>query len=269
MGPANRDIMVQSSDVRVVVDPKSALLRQRLAARLQRRSAEGRLQGDESRMRSRIVPVAKASPHDRLLRAARSTAPPLARSEALKQAFHGRTLRQHPDAQASAAERRRRPKLRSRSSTKRIRRCRIRSCDIQHLLALEGRASTSRFEAVPDEIAELFPEIASVTQDAGAPDRESHERNECAEPFAADGRADAGARTHRRIAGRDIDATARRSRRGAAAARARRFAESDDVGVRSNCNSLYIRFSYLRRWMAQLEEHRTRSADDLIASRVR
>jgi len=34
-GPANRDILIQASDVRVVVDPKSALFRQRFGARLQ------------------------------------------------------------------------------------------------------------------------------------------------------------------------------------------------------------------------------------------
>ena len=42
-GPANRDIMVQSCNVRVVVDPKSALFVSGSVAGLQRGSAKGRL----------------------------------------------------------------------------------------------------------------------------------------------------------------------------------------------------------------------------------
>jgi DnaJ-domain-containing protein 1 len=37
---------------------------------------------------------------------------------------------------------------------------------LQHLLALAGHASTSRFDSVPANIADLFPAIAQVTQDA-------------------------------------------------------------------------------------------------------
>ena len=46
-GPANRDIMVESQNVRVVVDPKSALFVSGSRARFQRRSAKGRLQSHQ------------------------------------------------------------------------------------------------------------------------------------------------------------------------------------------------------------------------------
>ncbi len=53
-GPANRDIMVESAQVRVVVDPKERAVRQRVVARLQRRSAKRRVQGDEPERRGAL-----------------------------------------------------------------------------------------------------------------------------------------------------------------------------------------------------------------------
>jgi len=42
-GPKERDILVPTQNVHLVIDPKSALFRQRLCARLQRRPAKGRI----------------------------------------------------------------------------------------------------------------------------------------------------------------------------------------------------------------------------------
>ena len=54
-GPANRDILVESNSVRVVVDPKERSVCQRFIARLQRRPPERRIQGDKSKRRRALL----------------------------------------------------------------------------------------------------------------------------------------------------------------------------------------------------------------------
>ena len=177
-------------------------------------------------------------------------------SDALKEVFQRKTLREHPDAQASAAgtgdaeaafalintahQSLQDPKLR-----------------LQHLLALEGHAPTSRFEAVPEEIADLFPAIAAVTQDA----------TQLAEKTANA----ASALSRSLLAGEVMDVRNRIET--LLATLIRLHAEADakleqlSAGYQSNAETLsaihrlYIRYSYLRRWIAQLEEQRVGIAD--------
>jgi curved DNA-binding protein CbpA len=77
----------------------------------------------------------------------------------LKQAFHGKTLRAHPDAQPQSDDEfallneayqvLRDPKRR-----------------LQHLLQLEGAPPSGESASVPREVEELFPEVAALTQEA-------------------------------------------------------------------------------------------------------
>ena len=175
-------------------------------------------------------------------------------SETLKQAFHQKTLHQHPDAQPSAADGTNAeaafaqlndayqtlhdPKLR-----------------IQHLLALEGHAAASRFEAVPNEIADLFPEIARATQDAAR---------------VAEKTTSASSALTRSLLASDLVAI--RDRLGALLRQLARLHQSADAELQQvsatfaegdastfdQLQQLYVRYSFLRHWIAQLEEHRTR-----------
>jgi DnaJ-domain-containing protein 1 len=173
--------------------------------------------------------------------------------DALRQAFHERTLRQHPDAQASspdggasetefaqineAYQTLQDPKLR-----------------LQHLLALAGHTSTSRFDAVPATIADLFAPVAQVTQDATR---------------VAERAAGATSALSRSLLTGDIVQVRNRitllldsltQLHGEADAELQRvdstFGEMDDAAIAA-LRQLYVRYSYLRRWIAQLEEHRT------------
>ena len=173
--------------------------------------------------------------------------------ETLREAFHERTLRQHPDAQASGAD-----GSSADADFARINEAFQTLSDpklrLQHLLALAGHASTSRFDSVPANIADLFPAIAQVTQDAtrvadkatGATTALSRSlltgeivqvRNRIAALLTTltELKAEADAELQQ------LDAT---------------FAEGDEVAMAA-LQRLYVRYSYLRRWMAQLEEHRT------------
>ena len=83
--------------------------------------------------------------------------------EELKQAFHTKTLREHPDAQGEADDRRdaeatfselneayqilRDPKRR-----------------LHHLLVLEGMEPSAGAGGIPNEIEDIFPVVATITR---------------------------------------------------------------------------------------------------------
>ena len=173
--------------------------------------------------------------------------------EKLRHAFHQKTLREHPDAQASASDAAyveaefaqindahqtlQDPKLR-----------------LQHLLALEGHTLSSRFDAVPKEIGDLFPAIASVTQDASriaekASGTTSALSRSLLTPEIVQLRTTIETLLET-LAGLHAAADGELQRISAG------FVEGDEETIAA-LHRLYVRYSYLRRWMAQLEEHRT------------
>jgi DnaJ-domain-containing protein 1 len=173
--------------------------------------------------------------------------------EALRAAFHERTLRQHPDAQASCAD-----GSSADADFARINEAFQTLSDpklrLQHLLALAGHASTSRFDSVPANIADLFPAIAQVTQEAtrvaekaaGATSALSRSLL-TGEIVQVRNRITALLATLTQL---QAEADAELQQLDAA------FTEEDEVAMAA-LQRLYVRYSYLRRWMAQLEEHRT------------
>jgi curved DNA-binding protein CbpA len=76
--------------------------------------------------------------------------------EQLKDAFHARTLRLHPDASGDEGE--------FAQLNKAYQVLRDPKQRLQHLLALRGEATDSG--AIPNEIAELFPLVADLTRQA-------------------------------------------------------------------------------------------------------
>ncbi len=158
--------------------------------------------------------------------------------EVLKEIFHARTLRAHPDAQPSsddgaftqlneAYQVLRDPKRR-----------------LQHLLALAGHLPSSSRRTVPRELEELFPLIADLTQEAEAL------LQQCASTTSALSRSllkpQMIALTNRLEAGlqklRGLEANSN--------ARLRQIAESELAEL----EALYLEFSYLGKWITQLQE---------------
>ena len=171
--------------------------------------------------------------------------------DALKQAFHQKSLTEHPDAQASggsvseaeatfavlneAHQTLQDPKRR-----------------LQHLLALEGHGQTARFSSVPNDIADLFPAIAEATQDA------ERVTGKAGGATTALGRSllasELGQVRDRlesligRLASLEAEADSE----------LRRISEAfdeHDPETASTLERLYVRYSFLQRWVAQLNEH--------------
>ena len=164
----------------------------------------------------------------------------------LKQAFHSKSRELHPDvADASdAAFAQVNEAYQVLQDPKRR---------IQHLLAVEGRP-LGRDTSVPADIAELFPIVADVTQRAEAlaqkleaattplsrsllkPQLLGLQQRIAETLLRLAELRDAGERTLQQLSGRELKA------------------ESDW----SQLQELYVRFSYLGRWITQLEDQRIR-----------
>jgi len=145
--------MVESSNVRVVVDPKSALFVQRsllvIAMICKRAASKSRTQ-----TASRIVPAAKVSRHDRLLRSAATAAPTWLNVQQLKENI---------DSSASTLIR----INNTRPASKQVLASDFASINegyrilldpklrLQHLLKLEGVAASA--DTVPETLADVFP----------------------------------------------------------------------------------------------------------------
>jgi curved DNA-binding protein CbpA len=171
--------------------------------------------------------------------------------EALKQSFHDRTLRQHPDAQASPGGDAEVEFARLNEAHQTLRDPKLR---LQHLLALEGHAATSRFEAVPSDLADLFPSIAAVTQDAT---RVVEKAATVTSALSRSLLTSEIVQVQNRIATTletlaDLHAAADAELQRISAT----FERCDDATA-AMLQRLRVRYSYLRRWIAQLEEHRT------------
>lgn len=169
----------------------------------------------------------------------------------LKEAFHRKSRDLHPDSGSSSAAAADFAQLNEAHQVLREPKRRI-----QHLLALEGRAP-ARDASVPSDIADLFPIVASVTQDA---DALGQKMASATNPLSRSLLKPQLLAVQNRIA-----ETLERIRdlHGMADAELRRLS---DVGPAeeaywSQLHQLYLRFSYLGRWIGELEEKQVRLAN--------
>lgn len=172
-------------------------------------------------------------------------------ADQLKQAFHSKSLRLHPDAQPRGS-------AESASAFAELNEAYQVLQDpkrrLQHLLALHGDAPGSRFEAVPEDVAELFSRVADVTQNL----------QQLPQQFAAATSPLSQALLKPQLL-KAQNAVAEmlavvRARHAESIARLRGLAaewEQDGSAGRAELHQLYLRFSYLSRWIAELEEKQT------------
>ena len=169
----------------------------------------------------------------------------------LKQAFHNKSRELHPDSGSSSAAEADFAQLNEAHQVLREPKRRI-----QHLLTLEGRAP-ARDVFVPSDIADLFPIVASVTQDT---DAVVQKMTAATNPLSRSllkpqllGVQHRVAETLQRI--RELHAMAD--------AELRRLTnvELADEAHWSQLHELYLRFSYLGRWISELEEKQVRLAN--------
>ncbi len=163
--------------------------------------------------------------------------------EQLKQAFHAKTLREHPDAQPGsdgndeafaqlneAYQILREPKRR-----------------LHHLLTLAGASPAGETANIPHEIEELFPAVAELTKQASV---------------VVQKLASASTSLTRSLLQAELwrtrDAIAQKLRRletlHAAAEDELRSLGDSSQDNRAALQQLYVRFSYLTRWMTELQE---------------
>ncbi len=159
----------------------------------------------------------------------------------LKQAFHERTLQAHPDAHASSAS--------AEADFALINEAYQTLLDpkrrLQHLLSLAGNAP-ARFDTVPEELAQLFPALMDVTQQA---------RQATQTAATATSALSRSLLTAERLqTQRRVDELLRRLQELQAAADTE--LQSVNVDATADLHRLYVRYSYLQRWAAQLAEHR-------------
>lgn len=173
--------------------------------------------------------------------------------EKLKQAFHEKTLQAHPDANAGnedadiaftqindAYQVLLDPKRR-----------------LHHLLALERKTPASGAAPIPCELEDLFPLVATLTQEAerleqrAALTTNSLSRSLMkAEVMQTQGRIKDALATLRRMENESDEKLRAISDSGF---------EDNEAGL-SEVQNLYVRFSYLTRWIPQLEEKQTQLA---------
>lgn len=180
-------------------------------------------------------------------------------SDELKQAFHERTLRAHPDAQAAgdvdaavaeAAFAEINEGYQTLLDPKRR---------LHHLLCLEG-APPAKGGDVPTDIAAFFQMVAESNQ---AADRVLQKSAGSANPL---GRALLQSEFLR--ARRSVEASLEKllNCRGEAEAELRRLSQTfhETSDRLPSLSSLYLRFSYLTRWIDQLEEKRNQITSALL-----
>ena len=160
-GPANRDIMVQSSNVRVVVDPKSALFVSGSLLDYSDDLQKGRVQSDEPECSGALLlrrELRCMIDYFALLDQPRA---PWLDPEKLKQVYHQKTLRAHPDTAAPGESENSFAQLNEAYQVLQDPKRRL-----HHLLELEGRPPSSTDQTVPRELHDLFPAIGALTQRA-------------------------------------------------------------------------------------------------------
>jgi curved DNA-binding protein CbpA len=162
--------------------------------------------------------------------------------DSLKQAFHEQTLQAHPDAHASSSS--------AEANFALINEAYQTLLDpkrrLQHLLALTGDAPAARFDAVPEELAELFPALMDVTQQAQQATQTA---------AAATSALSRSLLTAERLQTQHrVDELRQRLQELQAAADTE--LQSVNIEATADLQRLYVRYSYLQRWATQLAEHR-------------
>ena len=166
----------------------------------------------------------------------------------LKQAFHRKSRELHPDFSSSSAAEGDFAQLNEAHQVLRQPKRRI-----QHLLTLEERAP-ARDASVPPDIADLFPIVASLTQDA---DALAQKMTGATNPLSRSLLKPQLLAVQNRLA-----ETLQRIRHlhEMADAELRRLSDVEPAGETqwSQLHQLYLRFSYLGRWIGELEEKQVR-----------
>jgi curved DNA-binding protein CbpA len=174
--------------------------------------------------------------------------------DALKQAFHQKSLTEHPDAQApggsandaeatfallnEAHQTLQDPKRR-----------------LQHLVALQGHAPTARFDSVPPDIADLFPVIAQVTQDA---ERLGEKAANATSALSRSLLASELVHVRDRVESLLARLTSLQAEADSELQRINGGFDEHDSDTVAALHRLYVRYSFLQRWLAQLNEHSAR-----------
>ncbi|MGI8436913.1 MAG: DnaJ domain-containing protein [Chthoniobacterales bacterium] len=172
--------------------------------------------------------------------------------EELKEAFHARSLRAHPDARgegitAGQAE----AEFAQLNEAYRVLHDPRRR--LQHLLTLEGHPPGSSMGVIPPEVASLFQSVATATQEA---DKMAARLTAATNPLSrsllqvgvvqARKGIETALATLRKLSD-EAEEELRAMSAGEASAEAERI---------ERLQNLYVRFAFLTRWIAQLEEKR-------------
>lgn len=170
--------------------------------------------------------------------------------EKLKAAFHARTLQAHPDAQPSSAA-----SVTAEADFAEINEAYQVLQDpkrrLQHLLLLEGAAPSTNSAAVPEELAELFPMVAELTQQAERlAQRTADTTNALSRSLL---------RAEQMQVAQRLTGTLQQLQllREDAETRLQQIAQAWSSGndeQTAALQELYLRFSYLQRWIAELRE---------------
>ncbi len=167
-------------------------------------------------------------------------------AEELKEAFHRKTLRSHPDARAQEDNSRNTEaafsKLNEAYQVLRDPKRRL-----YHLLSLEGRAPSSAVTDIPSELEALFPVVAALTRKS----------DEIIQRLTTTTTALSRSLMRAELAGveTEVRGTLRRLSELHAAAMGE-VKNLCETWTAEQLHALYLQFSYLTRWMAQLDEKR-------------
>ncbi len=175
-------------------------------------------------------------------------------AEELKQTFHAKTLRQHPDAQSSGGVANAAAFTELNEAYQVLRDPKRR---LQHLLILEEAAPSSLAGATAPEIETLFPAVADLThrseallQKLGRADSILSRSLLKSELISANTRLD---ETLKKLGELSSDAEARLRQ-------LTELRERSGQKHHAELKALYLQFSYLTKWTAQLGEKRLQLA---------
>jgi curved DNA-binding protein CbpA len=167
--------------------------------------------------------------------------------EQVKQAFHAKALRSHPDAQPKSGDAGRFAELNEAHQILQDPKRRI-----QHLLSLSGHAPDRKAATVPKQIEELFPLVAAATQTATAV------AQQCGEATNALSRSLLKPQLLQAIAGLERTRGKLDLFHQQAIARLQELDRTWETGARgvvADLQDTYLKLSYLTRWMAELDEY--------------
>ncbi|PZR75723.1 MAG: hypothetical protein DLM73_04910 [Chthoniobacterales bacterium] len=169
--------------------------------------------------------------------------------EKLKEIYHQKTLRAHPDAQTSVGSEETDAAFSTLNEAYQVLQDPKRR--LQHLLSLEGHPPSSSGQTVPKQLHDLFPEVSALTQRAQL----------LLEKFNAT--SNALSRSLLKPSILELQGDAKRTREKLQALSNASLAELqaiDELWAKNRpetfdrLRELYYAFAYLTRWTAQLEE---------------